>query len=261
MTWTQDPPRLLDGGDNALLQGLLQAGREELPTAEQLEQLAARLGPALTDPGGGGSSSGSGAAGGAASGSAGAAAGAASSATLSIAKIVVAVAVGGVAITGATLSIRSSRESHESPIAVTQASPSATETPSSAPVEPSSQAPVVSVAPEAGPAPRLSAAPTAVPSASSTAAEPATEFELIQQAQSALGADPARALSLAGQHAKRFPGGAFAQEREVIAIQALLKLGRSGEARSRAERFARAFPGSAHVRRLEVLLGPLQGGD
>ena len=44
------------------------------------------------------------------------------------------------------------------------------------------------------------------------------------------------------------------QEREVIAIEALMKLGRSDEARLRADRFSRTFPGSAHTPRVMQLV-------
>ncbi len=54
--------------------------------------------------------------------------------------------------------------------------------------------------------------------------------------------DPARALALAQDAARRFPQGFFSQEREAIAIRALVKLGRVNEARARAERFLTAYP-------------------
>jgi outer membrane protein assembly factor BamD (BamD/ComL family) len=56
-------------------------------------------------------------------------------------------------------------------------------------------------------------------------------------------------------HAAQFPDGSLSQEREVVAIQALLALGRPEDARARAARFAQRWPGSAHLRRIEVLLG------
>jgi hypothetical protein len=78
---------------------------------------------------------------------------------------------------------------------------------------------------------------------------------LLQDAQDALRSDPARALALANQHAQRAPRGALAQEREVIAIEALVKLGRRGEARQRAARFEAAYPNSAQNRRVHLLVG------
>jgi hypothetical protein len=50
----------------------------------------------------------------------------------------------------------------------------------------------------------------------------------------------------------------LAQERDVLAIQALIALGRTDEARARRERFLAAYPGSAHKRRLDALFDPLR---
>ena len=44
------------------------------------------------------------------------------------------------------------------------------------------------------------------------------------------------------------------QEREVIAVNALVNLGRTGEARERAERFARDHAGSAYAARMQSIL-------
>jgi type IV secretory pathway VirB10-like protein len=116
---------------------------------------------------------------------------------------------------------------------------------------------------------RTSPPPTAAPSASSpqpptsptggrTAepAAPASEMELLAQAQGALASDPAKALRHCAEHATRFPAGSFSQEREVIAIDALVRLGKKEEARARAERFRTAHPRSAYLRRIDVLVGP-----
>jgi hypothetical protein len=73
-----------------------------------------------------------------------------------------------------------------------------------------------------------------------------TEADLLGSAQRALATSPGRALSLAGEHARRFPGGLLSQEREVLAIEALSRLGRTAEAKARAQRFLRTFPRSAH---------------
>jgi hypothetical protein len=44
----------------------------------------------------------------------------------------------------------------------------------------------------------------------------------------------------------------LAQEREVIAIEALKRLGRSDEAARRAADFARRYPGSAYRKKLDT---------
>lgn len=72
------------------------------------------------------------------------------------------------------------------------------------------------------------------------------EFELIRAARAALPTDPARALALARVHEKKFPNGVLVQEREVIVISALKKLGKTGEADSRADDFKKSHPDSAH---------------
>ena len=68
---------------------------------------------------------------------------------------------------------------------------------------------------------------------------------------------PEKALATTNEHARGYPKGMLAQEREVIAIEALVRLGRRDEARRRADSFHRAYPGSSHVDRVERLVeGP-----
>ncbi len=93
----------------------------------------------------------------------------------------------------------------------------------------------------------------ASPSGPSVAIDDETEAHLLQRARSAVGADPGAALSLAAEHARRFPGGGLAQEREIIAITALVALGRTPEAQARATTLLQRFPGSAYRGRLESL--------
>jgi outer membrane protein assembly factor BamD (BamD/ComL family) len=52
------------------------------------------------------------------------------------------------------------------------------------------------------------------------------------------------ALEALEHHASRYPDGRLAEEREVLAIQALVGAGRRDEARARAERFRRQHPHS-----------------
>jgi hypothetical protein len=83
---------------------------------------------------------------------------------------------------------------------------------------------------------------------------PPSEMELVERARTLLGSDPGASLAAAEAHRHAYPGGTFAQEREVIAIEALLALGRTPEAKARAARFDEAFPGSAHRARIRDLL-------
>jgi hypothetical protein len=97
--------------------------------------------------------------------------------------------------------------------------------------------------------------------ASSSEPDPAageSERSILQRAQDALRGSPAQALALTDLHLARYPGGVLAQEREVLAIAALVGMGRAVEARARATRFVASFPNSAHRRRLEVLIPDLE---
>jgi hypothetical protein len=81
------------------------------------------------------------------------------------------------------------------------------------------------------------------------------EVTILRSARAVIRTDASTALRLAEEHKVHYPSGALAQEREVIAIEALVSLGRSAEARQRAERFARDYPGSAHWPRIAALVG------
>jgi hypothetical protein len=81
------------------------------------------------------------------------------------------------------------------------------------------------------------------------------EAALVQRAERLLTSDPAGALRLTEERKRRFPGGALDQEAEVVAIDALLRLGRRPEATTRAHAFEAAHAGSLHARRIKRLLG------
>lgn len=85
-----------------------------------------------------------------------------------------------------------------------------------------------------------------------------SEVELIREAQTALASSPTKALGLARTHASRFPNGRLAQEREVLAIDALVRMGRADAAQRRADAFRSRWPASSHVRRVDVLIGRLE---
>jgi hypothetical protein len=86
------------------------------------------------------------------------------------------------------------------------------------------------------------------------ASEPApSELSLIQQAESARG-NSGEALAILLRHERLYPRGALAQEREVLAVEMLIKAGKTDQARARAQRFEAQHPGSAHVPRLRTLL-------
>ena len=99
------------------------------------------------------------------------------------------------------------------------------------------------------------AAGTTDPVGAAAFADPATtEVALLGRAQQSLAPDPGAALALTQEHARAFPSGTLAQEREFISIQALEALGRRTDAVARAARFRAQYPSSAHLRRLDLLL-------
>jgi TolA-binding protein len=87
--------------------------------------------------------------------------------------------------------------------------------------------------------PRPASAPTE--DASSAAAERA----LLDAARIALASgEPERAIDVVDRHAREYPHGRLAEEREAIAVRALVKVGRYDEARTRAARFQSLYPRS-----------------
>jgi hypothetical protein len=110
---------------------------------------------------------------------------------------------------------------------------------------------IIAVAPSAP-----SSAPPSAPQARKTPETAPSESALLGQAQAALSRNASLALSLSEQHRAWYPRGMLVQEREVIAIEALKRLGRQAEAGARAARFLKAFPSSAHRSKIESLVPP-----
>jgi hypothetical protein len=81
------------------------------------------------------------------------------------------------------------------------------------------------------------------------------ELDLLACAQRALGKDPRDALALIDERERKYPHGTLTQEGEMVAIDALLRLGRRAEAASRAERFQELYPRSVQGPRIDALLG------
>jgi TolA-binding protein len=105
-------------------------------------------------------------------------------------------------------------------------------------------------APTANTPPNRSTTTYERPAAGSNEAQ-LSETQLLAQARSA---EPARALALAEEHARRFPASALAQEREFVIITALLRSGNRSAAEQRARQFARSYPKSPYLARLQSLL-------
>jgi hypothetical protein len=68
---------------------------------------------------------------------------------------------------------------------------------------------------------------------------------LLRRAHAAYaGRDFASALGLAAEHARRFPNGVLAEQRDALRVRSLAGAGRTSEARGAAKAFASRFPRS-----------------
>jgi hypothetical protein len=229
MAETTDPPRLLDdNGAPAGLRSALRAGREDLPSEEALMKVAAGLAAAPLLGAGAAKAAGI--------------VGKGISLKLASAVVMAAVAGGGVAV-----AIRSRI------VAVPAEPPAAAPQLRQMPIERAPAPP--DVAPLPAPPPAVRHAPAAPRPAPPPAPAPQeSEVEVLGQAQGLLASDPRAALHLLERHEQRFADGEFVQEREVIAIDALGRLGRADEAAQRSHRFEQRFPGSAHLQRVQALV-------
>lgn len=235
-----DPTRLTDGSEAPEeLRNLLSAAREDVPSESQLKRVATRLGPLL-----GGAAVGTAAGAGAAASTSGATAGATGSVAVGVkvgAALVAAGLVGGGALWYAARSHSPAPPApshHAAPVKAL--APPAKARPAPAPAPAASPVPA-----KASPAPKVSPNPKKAEPATPTHKAAPSEASLLQAAQSALKTDPHRALALAEEHRRLYPHGALSQEREVITIEALTRLGRTGEAHAKAKDFEKRYPDSA----------------
>ncbi|MEM1417278.1 MAG: hypothetical protein AAGH15_20440, partial [Myxococcota bacterium] len=74
-----------------------------------------------------------------------------------------------------------------------------------------------------------------------------TEVSLLVDARRVLDARPREALRLTRAHREAFPAGRLALEREVLAIDAHVRLGERRRARRRAAAFVERWPDSPHA--------------
>ena len=214
------------------LRSLFREGAEDFPTDAQLSSLASKLGPVLDAPSPG--------------------AGAAANAGRT--KVLVA-ALGGVGL-GVTvwMLLSSGPSSSPAPSSTVIQPPAPAVAPPSAGASFEPQA--LPSAPVSAPAVNADGTPSTARPAPAAPARPAeSEAEFLERARGSLGQSPSLALSLANQHRARYPSGVLAEEREVIAIEALKRLGRTAEAERRIEAFARRYPGSAYRKKLDSAAG------
>jgi hypothetical protein len=82
-----------------------------------------------------------------------------------------------------------------------------------------------------------------------------SEVELLRQARAALASQPREAFALTEQHRQHYARGTFVQERDALAIEALLRTGELDMARDLARRFVRDYPSSPHAHRFREKMG------
>jgi len=236
MTHPSDPPRLVESAESPTVRRLMMDSQSDIATDAELTQLESRLAPLLwlTGP---------------------VSAPLSKPALLSHVTGAAAVKVGivvGAAVAAGSLLVSTTR--HPDPPRVVAPAAAHVDEPPPAAAPPAAEAtPVVPAAPADAPADDAANEP---PAKRKLLAQKASEADLLDRARRALASDPGHALALAEQHRRTFSRGILVQEREVIAVEALAKLGRAGEARARADRFLRAFPGSAYRSKLESSVAP-----
>lgn len=116
--------------------------------------------------------------------------------------------------------------------------------------------PVTALPPATPPsAPRVSVASTAQPEVAPAVSAKglAAERALLDVARGALARGEAQeALGATARHASEYPNGSLVEEREAIAIKALVALGRRDEARARAAEMERRFPNGLMLRAVKA---------
>lgn len=252
---SDEPIRLREGG-SAFLKNALESARRDVPDEDRATRLEARILPLLVppptppnpppppppDPG---------TAGGGAGLAKGGAVAAAGLKGLSLVKAAV-VGLAAVAMVGGASVVYLDRAPNVPPPQSSGVLGASAPEPSATPLVPLVLA-SAPLAPASSPSVEKPKGPLAS-SAPKEEDDPAAEMALLHSAQDALRTSPSSALAKTAEHARRFPRSALAQEREVIAVEALVKLGRKDEARARVSRFEKTYPGSTHARRLEALV-------
>jgi hypothetical protein len=113
---------------------------------------------------------------------------------------------------------------------------------------------------------RVEAAPLAAASGSarSGTANSSLSLErgLLDRARAKMAAgDPEAALEVLSQHARSYPRGLLSEEREAMAVNVLVALGRAPEARRRGRAFLERYPSSLVRRSVEAALANLPARD
>ena len=276
---SSDPRRWLESPEsNGPLGELLRSAVDDDPTAKQLDGLKLKIAPLFLippggapGPGGGGGGGGDGGVGGAsgagASGAGGAAVAGGAVAKLGVTKLLLGALAGAAIGGGVVASLRTPAVIPPppaplvaAPVVVAPPPGPSVVTPAPEPVAPPPAAPVAKPKPTQQRIVTADAPPVPAPIVAApvpAVAEPARDADLdsVQDSMSALEAGRFdEALRVADAHAARFPSSSMAQEREVVAIEALVRLGRVDAARTRAATFRSSWPASTHLLRIESLV-------
>lgn len=244
----QEPKRWAELGSDApdAVRTLLSRAREDLPSQAELRSLGLIGGVIAPFDGGGDLTGPASKAGPIAHGAAGS--GASSSGSFAKLALLAKLGASGLVVAGGATWLLMREPAVDTPVVTTNT----TETVAPAPVAaPEPNASVVAPLPEVSITPKAEAPAPPRADTSARAGAPTSEAALLQRAQASLAKNPARALALAEQHAKQFPRGQLTQEREVIRIEALRRLGRDNQAEKVGRDFERQFPDSPHRRKLD----------
>lgn len=152
------------------------------------------------------------------------------------------------AVTLALATVGAAAALHERAPGFPEVDPTVRRNPEAPPVPPSAPQPSVEKpAPTSAPGARAARLHRAVSPQESYAAE----LRLLQRAQSEYTSqDFPDALVLVAEHARRFPNGRMAEEREALRVRSLAGAGRGDEARRALITFGEHFPHSALLPRL-----------
>jgi hypothetical protein len=156
-------------------------------------------------------------------------------------------------------------ERRDPPVSVTTGSPVASPIvrlapPTAAPDDPSPPAVPVPPSSRAGALQDGPRPPTAPPAHANSRPERdplEREAAMLEEARSVLDRDPGGALAALDRHSATFPAGRLSMERELLAVEALRRLGRSAEARARGNALLARAGGSIYEARVRATLDSL----
>jgi hypothetical protein len=106
-------------------------------------------------------------------------------------------------------------------------------------------------------APAVASAPLLEAAPSSSGDSLAREAAMLDRARSLLDSDPRAALAVLDAQAAAFPAGDMGLERELLSLEALRRLHRVSEARSRGEALLQRAGGSIYEERVRTILDAL----